>query len=194
MLKLITSALLTRLRPLLTRSSYVAKSLSQIQIQIQKLQKEADAIRAAVIARIRKEMAQHGLTAEDLFAEAPSTVIGHGRRTKSKAATTKAPKYADGAGNTWGGMGKRPGWIREALESGRALEEFLVGAIATPAKSAKPARKKGSAANMASPTPKPAAKKSTRPATKKAAAPKKAAAKRSARKKASAPADAAAQS
>lgn len=175
----------------------MAKSLSQIQIQIQKLQKEADAIRAAVIARIRKEMAQHGLTAEDLFAEAPSAVIGNGRRTKSKAATTKVPKYADGAGNTWGGMGKRPGWIREALESGRALEEFLVGAVATPAKaakSAKPARKKGSAANMASPTPKPAAEKSTRPATKKAAAPKKAAAKRSARKKASAPADAAAQS
>jgi len=175
----------------------VAKSLSQIQSQIQKLQKEADTIRAAVISRIHKEMAQHGLTAEDLFAEARSTFVGNGRRTKGKAAATKTPKYADGAGNTWGGMGKRPGWIREALEAGRALEEFLVGAIAKPAKTAKaakptkPAGKKAASAKKASPARKPAAKKSTRAvAVKKAVAPKKAAAKRPARKKASPSAEA----
>lgn len=167
----------------------MAKSLSQIQSQIQKLQKEADAIRASVVARIRNEMAQHGLTAEDLFAEVRSTFIGNGRRTKAKAAATKAPKYADGAGNTWGGMGKRPGWIREALEAGRALEEFLVGAVAKPAKpakAAKPASKKAAIAKQASPARKPAAKKPARAAaTKKAAAPRKSAAKRPARKKAS---------
>lgn len=185
---------MTRLRPLLTRGNHVTKSLSQIQSQIQKLQKEAEAIRSAVVARIRKEMAQHGLTAEDLFAEARATFVGNGRRTKGKAAATKAPKYADGSGNTWGGMGKRPGWIREALEAGRALEEFLVGAITKPAKAAKPAkpaRKKATAAKKASPARKPAAQKPTRTAvTKKAAAPKKTAAKRPARKKASQPADA----
>lgn len=170
----------------------MAKSLSQIQSQIQKLQKEADAIRASVVARIRKEMAQHGLTAEDVFAEVRSTFIGNGRRTKAKDAATKAPKYADGAGNTWGGMGKRPGWIREALEAGRALEEFLVGAIAKPAKATKPtkpARKKAAAAKKASAARKPAAKKATR-----AAAPKKSVAKRPARKKASPSAEAPAES
>lgn len=171
----------------------MAKSLSQIQSQIQKLQKEAEAIRAAVIGRIRKEMAQHGLTAEDLVAQARSTFVGNGR-TKAKAAATKAPKYADGSGNTWGGMGKRPAWIREALEAGRALEEFLVGAIAKPAKAAKPAKpagKKAAAAKKTSPARKPAAKKATRAAIKKAAAPKKAVAKRPARKKASVQAEAA---
>lgn len=176
----------------------MAKSLSQIQSQIQKLQKEADAIRATVIARIRKEMAQHGLTAEDLFAEVRSTFIDNGRRTKGKVAATKAPKYADAAGNTWGGMGKRPGWIREALEAGRALEEFLVGAIAKPAKAAKPtkpARKKAATAKKASPARKPAAKKPARAsATKKAAAPKNSVAKRPARKKASPSAEAPAES
>ena len=35
-------------------------------------------------------------------------------------------KYRDGAGNTWGGMGKRPQWLRDALTSGRRLEDFLV--------------------------------------------------------------------
>ena len=166
----------------------MAKSLSQIQSQIQRLQKEADAIRASVVARIRKEMAQHGLTAEDLFAEASSTLIGNGRRTKVKAAATKAPKYADGAGNTWGGMGKRPGWIREALDAGRALEEFLVGAVAKPAKAAKatkPARKKAATAKKVSPVRKPAAKKPANAAGTEKAASEKSAAKRPARKKAS---------
>lgn len=153
----------------------MAKSLSQIQSQIQKLQKEADTIRAAVIARIRKEMAQHGLTAEDLFAEARSARAGNGRRTKGKAAATKAPKYADGTGNIWGGIGKRPGWIREALEAGRTLEDFLVGAAPTPVKTGRPAGKKSTRAAVA----------------RKAAARKGAAAKRPARKKASVQADAA---
>lgn len=171
----------------------MAKSLSQIQSQIQKLQKEAESIRAAVISRIQKEMAQHGLTAEDLVAQARSTFAGNGRRTKAKAAATKAPKYADGSGNTWGGMGKRPNWIREALEAGRALEEFLVGAIAKPAKAAKPAKpagKKAAAAKKASPARKPAAKKTARAAAKKAAAPKKADTKRPAPKKVSGEAEA----
>lgn len=164
----------------------MAKSLSQIQNQIQKLQKEAEAIRSAVVARIRKEMAQHGLTVEDLLAEARSTFVGNGRRAKSKAASTKPPKYADGAGNTWGGMGKRPGWIREALEAGRSLDEFLLGAVRKAAKAAKPARKKAVAAKKSATARKPAAKKPAR-----AAAPKKAAAKRPTRKKASARAEAA---
>jgi DNA-binding protein H-NS len=154
----------------------VAKSLTQIERQIEKLQKEAETIRSVVVARIRKEMAQYGLTAEDLLGGTPPS---KGRRTKGKAADAKAPKYADGAGNTWGGIGKRPAWIRAALEAGRALEEFLVGAAPKAAKAAKPARKKVAAAKKAAPARRPAAKK---PAS--AAAAKKVAAKRPARKKA----------
>lgn len=170
----------------------MAKSLSEIKSQIEKLQKEADGIRTAVISRIRKEIVQNGLTAEDLFSEVRSTFVGNGRRPKGKAAAAKAPKYADGSGNTWGGMGKRPAWIREALEAGKALEDFLVGAIAKPTKAAKASRKKAAAAKNAAPAPKRAAKKPTRAApTKKAAAPKRAAAKRPARKQTSAQAEAA---
>jgi DNA-binding protein H-NS len=147
----------------------VAKTLTQIQSQIQKLQQQVDAVRLAAITRIRKEMAQHGLTAEDLFGQAPSVSIGKSRVTKAKAKTqtAKSPKFADGSGNTWGGMGKRPAWIREALEAGRSLDEFLVGATPKPAKAAKPGREP--AAKKAAPAP--------------AAAPRKAAVKRAARKK-----------
>ncbi|MFG6433588.1 H-NS family nucleoid-associated regulatory protein [Roseateles sp. LYH14W] len=149
----------------------MAKSLTQIQSQIEKLQKQVDAVRSAAIVRIRKEMAQHGLTADDLFGPASSTSTGSGRATKGKVKTKgdRPPKYADGSGNTWGGMGKRPAWIREALEAGRSLEEFLVGAAPKAAKAAKAAK----------PGRKPAAKKAAP-----AAAQKKVAAKRPARKKA----------
>lgn len=155
----------------------MAKSLTQIQRQIEKLQKQVHAVRLAAIVRIRKEMAQHDLTADDLFGPASSISTGSGRATKGKAKakvkvkTTgdRPPKYADGSGNTWGGMGKRPTWIRAALEAGRSLEEFLVGA----------APKAANAVKAAKPGRKPAAKKAAP-----TAAPKKVAAKRPGRKKA----------
>jgi DNA-binding protein H-NS len=151
----------------------VAKSLTQIQSQIEKLQRQVDTVRSAAVVRIRKEMAQHGLTADDLFGPASSTPTGNGRATKGKARTKadKPPKFADGSGNTWGGMGKRPAWIREALEAGRSLDEFLVGAAPKATKAVKAAK----------PGRKPAAKKAAP-----AAAPKKVATKRPARKKAAA--------
>ena len=44
---------------------------------------------------------------------------------KSRKAARKV-KYRDEAGNTWGGMGKRPQWLRDALAGGRQLDDFLV--------------------------------------------------------------------
>lgn len=154
----------------------MAKSLSRIQSQIEKLQKEADAMRSAAIARIRKEMAQLGLTAEDLFGEPLSPFLGKGRRAARVPADPRTPKYADGTGNTWGGIGKRPTWLREALEAGRMLEEFLVSAEApapASASAAKRTRKKAAAPEKAKAARarKPAAKTATakRPARKRAA-------------------------
>lgn len=111
----------------------MAKSLSKIMVQIEKLQKEAAAIQSTVIARIKREIAQHGLTAEHLFGSAASTFVGSGRAAPTRAAPAKSngaakpPKYADGKGNTWHGVGKRPNWIHAALDAGHALDEFLVG-------------------------------------------------------------------
>lgn len=121
----------------------MARSLSKIKEQIAKLQKEADSIQSSVIARIRKEIALHDLTVEHLFGSAtaagsemakqPRAVASKAPATRKKA-TGKPAKFADDQGNTWGGMGKRPQWIREALEAGRALEEFLVSAAKPAAK------------------------------------------------------------
>ncbi|MDY0748753.1 H-NS family nucleoid-associated regulatory protein [Paucibacter sp. R3-3] len=122
----------------------MAKSLSAIKSQIEKLQQQADAMRSTVIARIQRDMAQHGLTIEDLAIKSGGFVVGNGtpakaRKTvKAKAGAAKPAKFADDKGNTWHGIGKRPTWIHEVLAAGRKLEEFLVGKKAKPATDATP--------------------------------------------------------
>jgi DNA-binding protein H-NS len=45
---------------------------------------------------------------------------------KSKTTKQAAPRsaYADGNGNTWGGRGPRPKWLKDALAGGARLEDF----------------------------------------------------------------------
>ena len=131
----------------------MAKSLSSILNQIERLQKEAASIQSEVVDRIKKEIAKYSLTPEQLFGQSTvrSAAIGKPKKAASQA---RAPKFADGAGNTWGGMGKRPEWLRQALEAGKVLEEFLVGGAnaktSSPAKVAKrPAKAKAKPAPAA---------------------------------------------
>ncbi|KQW45322.1 MULTISPECIES: H-NS family nucleoid-associated regulatory protein [unclassified Roseateles] len=121
----------------------MAKSLAKLNEQIAKLQKEVDSIQSTVIARIKREIAQHGLTAEHLFSSTDSTFIGNGRKAAAKTAKTSAAKkpgaakpakYADDQGNSWHGIGKRPQWIHAALNAGHALESFLVSSTKAAAK------------------------------------------------------------
>jgi DNA-binding protein H-NS len=147
----------------------MAKTLSSIMSQIERLQKEAAALQTEAVNRIRKEISKYGLTPEQLFGgAAPRKAAKAGR---AKSAAPKAAKFADGAGNTWGGRGKRPDWLRQALAAGRALEEFLVQKAAEPAAKAR------------------APRKNARTAAKPKAAPKKRAAARKPRAKAAAAAN-----
>ena len=112
----------------------MAKTYSQVQKEIAKLQREADALKrkevGGVVARIKEAIQHYELTAEDLFG---------GRAFKGKSAskqkTTSNPgikgrkvpiKYRDENGNTWSGRGSQPKWLVAALASGRKIEEFLV--------------------------------------------------------------------
>lgn len=122
----------------------MARTLSEIQSEINRLRKEAEKIRSAeikeVVGRIRKAIAHYGLTAQDLFGKAAAAGNGAAgkvagrkrgaaaRKAKAGAATkAKGPvvvRYKDDNGNTWVGRGKRPQWLRDALAAGRKLEEF----------------------------------------------------------------------
>lgn len=102
----------------------MAKTLAQIQKQIDALQKEADDIKSkeipGVISRIKEAISHYGLTAADLGFKVAASKAG-------KPAGKSAAKYADGAGNTWSGRGPRPAWLRAALEQGKALTDFING-------------------------------------------------------------------
>ena len=118
----------------------MAKSYSQMQKQIAKLQREADAVKkkevGGVVARIKDAIQHYELTTEDLFGGRQSERSARGKRVGNGSASPstgtalkgkKIPiKYRDENGNTWTSRGSRPKWLVAALESGRKIEDFLV--------------------------------------------------------------------
>jgi DNA-binding protein H-NS len=120
------------------------KTYTQIVQEIQSLQQQAQEVRQRevqdVINRMKEAIQVYGLTANDLGFEIKPAPAKRGRKPGTKvarkngaAAKTKKPKraaaYADGKGNVWSGRGPRPRWLKEALASGRALEEFSAKAV-----------------------------------------------------------------
>ena len=130
----------------------MAKTLAQIQAQIEQLQRKADALKAKEIAgvvdRIHDAIAHYGLTTEDLFGahgvKRAGAKTGNPKAVARKATSRRVRagviRYRDSAGNAWTGMGPKPRWLQAALAAGQALEMFAVGASAhaTPPKSNKP--------------------------------------------------------
>lgn len=75
--------------------------------------------RMAALAAAEKTAAEHGFSLSEL------TTPG-GRGTKAK--TAAIPKYRNPANpeQTWTGRGRRPDWIRAALEAGDDLSKFEI--------------------------------------------------------------------
>lgn len=153
-------------------------SISRLHAQIAKLQKQADDLKQSALKRVQREIELHDLTAEDLFGAGKS--VGKGRRAASSkmekptsASAPRAPKYGDKAGNSWSGMGKRPQWLKAALDGGVALESLLLSA-----ETGKLSRQK---ASTAASKPKATSKAATKGASRRKPVAKKAIAKQAAR-------------
>jgi DNA-binding protein H-NS len=112
----------------------MAKTYAQIQQQIDRLQREAEKLKRqevdGVIVRIKEAIDAYGLTAADLGLANGRAVRAKGRRVaaakKPAAGKHSEAKFRDQAGNTWGGRGPRPQWLKEALSAGRQLSDFAV--------------------------------------------------------------------
>ena len=116
----------------------MTKTYAQIVKQIETLKLEAERLRRGevdgVIKRIRDAITFYNLSASDLGlnlkakAGADKAAMPFKRRRrKGAAAKTPAPvKFSNGLGGTWGGRGKRPTWLREALAAGKQLSDFAV--------------------------------------------------------------------
>lgn len=106
------------------------RTYADINKEIEALQKQAERVRqeevAGVVARINETIATYGLKPGDLDFGSPR--VGKKRKTASAngATKTKKSKYGDGTGNVWSGRGPRPRWLREALEQGKQLADFLI--------------------------------------------------------------------
>lgn len=121
----------------------------ELQAQIENLQKQAEEARRVEIEealkKVRELIRAHGLTIADI-----------GKRTFAAAGIPKAgkkpavaAKYRNPAtGESWSGRGPRPGWIKKALEEGRA-DEYLVDRVARPPAKKAAAKKVKAAAKKA---------------------------------------------
>ena len=132
----------------MARAKTATKTLADIDAEILRLQKERDAPHATevkeVVGRIKEAILHYGLTAEDLGlagkrggkkaasgAVEPTPAKKRATRGAARAATKKPPsppKYSNGAGKTWSGHGKRPGWFVEAIAAGKKPEDLLITA------------------------------------------------------------------
>lgn len=95
----------------------------ELQDQIAALQKQAEEARkqemASVVAEIKAKMAEYGISLEDLG----SVARGKGR----KKAGSGVAKYRNPVtGEHWTGKGRKPGWLVQALEQGRSLDDFKI--------------------------------------------------------------------
>lgn len=95
----------------------------ELKEQIAALQQQAEEARkqemASVIAEIKAKMAEYDITLKDLEA----AIRGKGRRRASSGVA----KYRNPAtGEEWSGKGRKPGWLVQALEQGRSIEEFKI--------------------------------------------------------------------
>ena len=115
----------------------MTKTYAQVVKQIESLKQEAEKLRRSeidgVIARIRGAITFYNLSAADLGlglkAKSPGKAAAPATRKKRKGAAVKSPKvvkFRNESGGAWGGIGKRPQWLRDALAAGKQLSDFAV--------------------------------------------------------------------
>lgn len=117
------------------RMELMTKTYTQIVKQIETLKLEAEKMRkqevAGVITRIREAIKFYNLSSADLgLGGQPKSGAKSKPAAKGKKGKAGKPagvvKFRNDSGGTWGGIGKRPRWLQEALASGKTLQDFAV--------------------------------------------------------------------
>lgn len=114
-------------KPVAKPSDSAQQSYTAIMGQISALQKQAEELRQSekrdVIEKIKKAIAEYGLTASELGLARQVKVNGGARRSSPELQI----RYRLG-NDTWVGRGKRPAWITKALGEGKTLDDLRVQA------------------------------------------------------------------
>ena len=112
----------------------MTKTYTQLRKQIDALSRDAERLKKIevqdVVTRIKEAIETYGLTAADLglggARRGPKPGFKRPGGKKAVKAAKAVVRFRDGDGNTWVGRGPRPGWLRDALASGKSLENFAV--------------------------------------------------------------------
>ena len=111
-------------------------SLIDIQGQIEKLQKQADEIKAKefdkTVLEIVSKMQAFGITARDLKSvsargsksKGTAKLPRSGAKAKKRPAAAVAVKYRGPNGETWSGRGLTPRWLVGLVAQGKNKEDF----------------------------------------------------------------------
>ena len=99
-------------------------SLPELQQLIEQATLAKQQVHKAAIAQAKADivqlLAERGLSFEEVFKAAPASAV--------RGTSTVKPKYANPADSaqTWSGRGKRPHWVRDAIDAGRTLESLAI--------------------------------------------------------------------
>lgn len=79
--------------------------------------------RQEALSALEEAAKEHGFKLTDLISNGKP---GKGRKSGAEASSVSA-RYAnpENPEQTWSGRGRRPQWVKDALESGRALEDLV---------------------------------------------------------------------
>ena len=111
---------------------YIADSIDEYAGEVRAmLEKRREERIAELKAQVEADKARAAATEAELAALCPQPV---------KMVNPSTPKYRDPdkPENTWAGRGKQPGWLKEKLEAGASLDDFLVDKPTTPSSSDDP--------------------------------------------------------
>lgn len=101
---------------LMAKAAFLISRAEELKQAAEKIRRQE---RLKIVKEVRDLMASYGVTVEEIQAASKG-------RQKEKAVGQVRYRFGE---HTWGGLGKRPNWLKEQLEQGRTLEEFAVNPI-----------------------------------------------------------------
>ena len=96
--------------------SELKQQAADLLVQAEKLREQE---KRSVIAELKRQISEYGITARELGFTAGGTAMPSRR-------SSAVVKFRSPSGATWSGRGRKPRWLADALATGRSLQDFQV--------------------------------------------------------------------
>ena len=95
--------------------------LKALNVRVEKaIERHGKKQKGKALALVKAKAKELGFSLDELTSGAPT------KKTTAKKATKAAYRHPNDASKTWAGRGARPLWLKEALNSGKSLDDFKV--------------------------------------------------------------------